>query len=76
MHRLLKEVRKEKIFEDIVRQIRRLIRSKKLKVGDKLPPERDLAQAFKVSRASVREAIRVLESSTGGNSSPGVIRTR
>jgi GntR family transcriptional repressor for pyruvate dehydrogenase complex len=63
MYRLLKEVRKEKIFEDIVRQIRRLIKSGKLKAGDKLPPERDLAQAFKVSRASVREAIRVLESS-------------
>ncbi len=61
MHRLLKEVRKEKIFEDIVRQIRRLIKKGSLKVGDKLPPERDLAQAFKVSRASVREAIRVLE---------------
>lgn len=69
MHRLLKEVRKEKIFEDIVRQIRRLIKTGKLKAGDKLPPERDLAQAFKVSRASVREAIRVLESS-------GLVRTR
>ena len=61
MYRLLQEVRKEKIFEDIVRQIRRLIKKGRLKVGDKLPPERDLAQAFKVSRASVREAIRVLE---------------
>jgi len=61
MYRLLQEVKKEKIFEDIVRQIRRLIRKGSLKAGDKLPPERDLAQAFKVSRASVREAIRVLE---------------
>jgi len=62
MYRLLKEIRKEKIFEDIVRQIHRLIKMGRLKAGDKLPPERDLAQAFKVSRASVREAIRVLES--------------
>jgi len=69
MHRLLKEVRKEKIFEDIVRQIRRLIKTRRLKVGDKLPPERDLAQVFKVSRASVREAIRVLESA-------GLVKTR
>jgi GntR family transcriptional repressor for pyruvate dehydrogenase complex len=61
MYRLLQEVRKEKIFEDIVRQIRKLIKKGRLKAGDKLPPERDLAQAFKVSRASVREAIRVLE---------------
>jgi len=69
MYRLLKEVRKEKIFEDIVRQIRHLIKKGRLKVGDKLPPERDLAQAFKVSRASVREAIRVLESA-------GLVKTR
>jgi GntR family transcriptional repressor for pyruvate dehydrogenase complex len=61
MYRLLKEVRREKIFEDIVRQIRGLIKKGRLKAGDKLPPERDLAGAFKVSRASVREAIRVLE---------------
>lgn len=65
----LKQVRKEKIFEDIVRQIRRLVKTGRLKTGDKLPPERDLAQVFKVSRASVREAIRVLESA-------GLVKTR
>ncbi|NIO06356.1 MAG: GntR family transcriptional regulator [Proteobacteria bacterium] len=32
----------------------------KLKIVDRLPPERDLAQTFKVCRASVREAIGVL----------------
>jgi GntR family transcriptional repressor for pyruvate dehydrogenase complex len=62
MDRLLKEVKKEKIFEDIVKQIRKLIKTGAIKTGDKLPPERDLAQSFRVSRASVREAIRVLES--------------
>lgn len=69
MDRLLRAVRKEKIFEDIVRQIRRLIKGGSLKSGDRLPPERDLAQTFKVSRASVREAIRVLESE-------GLVKTR
>ena len=69
MHRLLRAVRKEKIFEDIVRQIRRLIKRGKLRTGDRLPAERDLAQTFKVSRASVREAIRVLESE-------GLVKTR
>ncbi len=65
----LREVKKEKIFEDIVRQIRRFIKTGTLKAGDKLPPERDLALACKVSRASVREAIRVLES-------VGMVKTR
>lgn len=62
MNRLLKEVKKEKIFEDIVKQIHKLIKTGAIKTGDKLPPERDLAQSFRVSRTSVREAIRVLES--------------
>jgi GntR family transcriptional repressor for pyruvate dehydrogenase complex len=65
----LREVKKEKIFEDIVRQIRRLIKTGMLRAGDKLPPERDLAKTCKVSRASVREAIRVMESA-------GLVRTR
>jgi len=65
----LQEVKKEKIFQEIVRQIHHLIKSGSLKAGDKLPPERDLARVFKVSRASVREAIRYLESS-------GLVRAR
>ncbi len=69
MSDLLREVKKEKIFQEIVRQIRHLISSGNVRAGDKLPPERDLAQVFKVSRASVREAIRYLESS-------GLVRSR
>jgi GntR family transcriptional regulator, transcriptional repressor for pyruvate dehydrogenase complex len=51
-----------RIYEEIVRQIRTLISEGKLKSGDRLPPERDLAERFRVSRASVREALRALES--------------
>ncbi len=38
------------------------IRDNRLRPGDKLPPEGDLAQALGVGRSSVREAIRGLES--------------
>ncbi|MFS1512865.1 FadR/GntR family transcriptional regulator [Chengkuizengella sp. SCS-71B] len=48
-------------FEDIAMQIQEAIYSGQLKSGDRLPSERDLAEMFQVSRSSVREAIRVLE---------------
>ena len=54
-------VRKTKIYEQVARQIQRLIRDGLLKPGDKLPPERELADMFQVSRSSLRDAIRTLE---------------
>jgi GntR family transcriptional repressor for pyruvate dehydrogenase complex len=58
----LEPVRSTRIYEEIVRQIRMLIADGHLKSGDRLPPERDLAERFRVSRTSVREAMRALES--------------
>jgi GntR family transcriptional repressor for pyruvate dehydrogenase complex len=58
----LKAVEKRRAYEDIVQQVLGLIESGKLKRGDQLPSERDLTDAFKVSRTTVREAIRILES--------------
>ncbi len=54
-------VRKTKVYEEVVEQLQRRILDGRLKPGDMLPPERDLAEAFGVSRTSVRDAIRVLE---------------
>jgi len=54
-------VRKTKLYEEVARQIERLILEGGLKPGDKLPPERELAETFEVSRSSVRDAIRTLE---------------
>ena len=59
---MLKAVEKKKAYEDIVKQIRDLIEKGRLKKGDQLPTERELTETFKVSRATVREAIRTLES--------------
>jgi len=58
---MLKAVIKKRAYEDIVKQIRSLIEKGKLKRDDQLPSERELAEAFKVSRATVREAIIALE---------------
>ena len=59
---MLKVVEKKRAYEDIVKQIRGLIEKGKLKRGDQLPVERELSETFKVSRATVREAIFSLES--------------
>jgi GntR family transcriptional repressor for pyruvate dehydrogenase complex len=58
----LEPVKNTRIYEEIVRQVKALITEGRLKSGDQLPPERDLAAQFKVSRTSVREALRTLES--------------
>ena len=55
------------------------LRSGEISVGDKLPWERHLAEEFGISRASVREAIRILDamglvrSSTGTGPAAGAI---
>jgi GntR family transcriptional repressor for pyruvate dehydrogenase complex len=59
---MLKVVEKKRAYEDIVKQIRTLIEKGKLKRDDQLPSERELSETFRVSRTSVREAIRTLES--------------
>ena len=58
---MLKVIRKTRIYEEVVSQIHELIREGKLKAGDQLPSERELAETFQVSRTSVREALRALE---------------
>jgi GntR family transcriptional regulator, transcriptional repressor for pyruvate dehydrogenase complex len=57
----LTAVRKTRVFEDVARQIQSLIVERVLEPGDLLPPERQLAERFGVSRNSVRDAIRALE---------------
>jgi GntR family transcriptional repressor for pyruvate dehydrogenase complex len=58
---MLKAVKKTRIYEEVVGQLHRLIDEGKLKAGDRLPSERELAETFRVSRSSVREAIKTLE---------------
>jgi len=58
---LFQPVRRSRLYEGIVRQIQDLLARQHLQPGDRLPGERELADALSVSRASVREALRVLD---------------
>ncbi len=60
-----------RLYESVTEQIMNLIKNNELKPGDKLPPERDLAEKFSISRGSLREAFRVLESRGIIESKPG-----
>ncbi|MBP2020041.1 GntR family transcriptional repressor for pyruvate dehydrogenase complex [Symbiobacterium terraclitae] len=51
----------QRIYQQIVDQISRMIRDGSLRPGDRLPPERQLAEEFGVSRAAVREALSALD---------------
>src|SRR5947209_2854471 len=54
-------IRTRRIFEEICERIRQQLVSGELRPGDRLPPERELARMFAVSRTAVREALRSLE---------------
>lgn len=50
-----------KAYEKVIEYIKKGILDGDLKQGEKLPPERDLAELLGISRNSVREALRSLE---------------
>ncbi len=54
-------IKTKKVYRVIIEQILQMICSGELEVGQRLPPERELAEMFQVSRPSVREAMRVME---------------
>ncbi len=60
-HGMIEPVKRSRIYEHIVQQIRALISDGSWAPGDQIPPERELAERFRVSRTSVREALRALE---------------
>ncbi|HAE41317.1 MAG TPA: hypothetical protein DCG34_00160 [Clostridiales bacterium] len=57
----IQPVERHRVYEKISEQINSMILDGILKPGDQLPPERELAERFKVSRNSVRDALRTLE---------------
>lgn len=57
----IKKIRYHRVYEDVIEQIKDLILEGNLSPGDGLPTERELAQAFGISRGTLREAFRILE---------------
>lgn len=54
-------IQTRRAFEEICQRIREQVAEGRLKPGDKLPAERDLAQQLGVGRNALREALRSLE---------------
>lgn len=55
------KIERPTITETIIDQIKEMILSGAMKKGQRLPPERELAEMLSVGRTSVREAIRALQ---------------
>ena len=57
----MKTLRVERLSQGVVKELLGAIRIGQFKPGERLPSERQLAEDFGVSRASVREGLRILE---------------
>ena len=70
---------RRRTHDALLKDIEANLRSGKIKLGDRLPGERTLAETYGISRSSVREAIRVLDalgvlrSSVGSGPTSGAI---
>lgn len=58
-------------YERVVEQIEQAVLTGRLRPGERLPSERELMAQFGVSRSTIREALRVLQSSELVRSRPG-----
>jgi GntR family transcriptional regulator, transcriptional repressor for pyruvate dehydrogenase complex len=56
----IEPIRRETVMDTVARRIEQLVRSGHLKSGDRLPPEPELAKMLRVSRSSLREALKGL----------------
>ncbi|HLJ80693.1 MAG TPA: GntR family transcriptional regulator, partial [Ktedonobacterales bacterium] len=57
----IQPITRRALHQQVAESLRELILEGKLQRGDALPPERELATQFGVSRATVREALRTLQ---------------
>ena len=67
-----KPIRQSRISKQVTEQLKHAILLGQFQTGEKLPPERELAEQFQVSRVAVRESLRVLENAGFLTTRPGV----
>jgi GntR family transcriptional regulator, transcriptional repressor for pyruvate dehydrogenase complex len=61
--RTFKPIKQSRVSGEVTEQLKQSILLGHFKSGEKLPPERELAEQFQVSRVAIREALRTLENS-------------
>ena len=61
MSEALRPLSRPRLYEQVVQRLREHVADSGIGAGDRLPPERELAERLGVSRASVKQAIVVLE---------------
>ncbi|MGW3606784.1 FadR/GntR family transcriptional regulator [Micromonospora sp. NPDC005161] len=71
MDPLLAPLERAKTYELVVQRVHDEIVAGRIKPGDRLPGERQLSETLQVSRASVREAVRVLQAQQIVRTRPG-----
>jgi GntR family transcriptional repressor for pyruvate dehydrogenase complex len=67
-----KPIKQSRISKQVTEQLKHAILLGQFQTGDKMPPERELAEQFQVSRVAVRESLRVLENAGFLTTRPGV----
>lgn len=65
------KIQHQRLYEQVISYIQENIEKNIYKIGDKLPTERSLAEELNVSRGTLRDAFRVLESKNIIETRPG-----
>jgi DNA-binding FadR family transcriptional regulator len=59
-HSTTRSVKRSRLADQVIEQIRKLVADETYRVGDRLPAEGELSEMFGVGRSTIREAMRVL----------------
>src|SRR5210317_531930 len=68
----MRQIRKTSLADPVLVELKRMIRAKEIRVGDKLPNQNELAAQLGVSRTSLREAFSKLAFLGAIDQKPGV----